>query len=84
TGRCTYFRYLPRIFDTSQYVSGASVDVAQLIGTADYGGDTPVKTTPKNVTWAGCVEERQTVRMGSSAAAIPSDATDLNIDLIPN
>lgn len=84
SGVCTYFRYLPRTFDTSQYVSGASVDVAQLVGTADYSGDTPVKTTPKNVTWAGCVEERQTVRMGSSAGAIPSDATDLNIDLIPN
>jgi hypothetical protein len=84
SGVCTYFRYLPRTFDTSQYVSGASVDVAQLVGTADYSGDTPVKTTPKNVTWAGCVEERQTVRMGSSAAAIPSGATDLNIDLIPN
>ena len=26
SGVCTYFRYLPRTFDTSQYVSGASVD----------------------------------------------------------
>ncbi|KTW08141.1 hypothetical protein NS258_16275 [Sphingomonas sanguinis] len=83
-GICTYFNYLPRSFDTSRYVSGASVDMADLVGTADDRGITPVQNTPRKVTWAGCIEERQTVRMGPNDTAIPVGATDLNIDLIPN
>jgi Flp pilus assembly protein TadG len=81
---CTYFRYLPRAYDTTGYVAGTSVDVAPLIGTADSTGYTPVTTSAKNVTWPGCVEERQTTRMASTATAIPAEALDLNIDLIPS
>ncbi len=85
SGICTYFRYVPRSFDTSQYVTGTSTDVSPLIGSADAStGTTPVSTTSKYVTWAGCIEERQTVQMSASAAAIPSGAYDLDIDLIPS
>ncbi|MET0309579.1 MAG: TadE/TadG family type IV pilus assembly protein [Sphingomonas sp.] len=83
TGICTYFKYLPRSFDTTAYVAGSNVDTAPLIGTADSSGDTPVTSTTNNVTWAGCIEERQTVQMASTAASIPSGAYDLDIDLIP-
>jgi Flp pilus assembly protein TadG len=84
TGVCTYFKYLPRSFDTTAYVAGSTVDTAPLIGTADAAGDTPVTSSTNNVTWAGCIEERQTTQMASTAASIPSGAYDLNIDLIPN
>ncbi|WP_261269422.1 pilus assembly protein [Sphingomonas sp. LC-1] len=83
-GRCTYFNYAPRSFDTSNYVSGATVDVGPLIGTANSSGVTPTNTTSKRVSWAGCIEERQTVRMSATEAAIPAGATDLNINLIPS
>lgn len=83
SGICTYFRYLPRAFDTSKYVSGASVDVAELVGTAAYNGVTPTRSSANKVTWAGCVEERQTARVSSNDTAIPPGATDLDIDLIP-
>lgn len=83
-GVCTYFKYVPRAFDTTSYVSGASVDVSPLIGTADSTGYTPVTSAAKYVTWPGCIEERQTVQMDANATAIPSDAMDLDIDLVPN
>lgn len=38
---------------------------------------------PFNLTWDGCVEERQTVP-NATFSTIPSNAYDLNIDLIPN
>ncbi len=84
SGMCTFFRYGLRTFDTSQYVSGNSVDVSDLVGTANYYGVTPTAKKPNRVTWEGCVEERSTVRMGSGDMAIPLGATDLDIDLIPN
>lgn len=42
--------------------------------------------TTQNATWAGCLEERDTVDTirASSGYAIPTGAHDLNIDLIPN
>ena len=83
-GSCTYFRYLPRSLDTAAYVSGSSVDVAELIGTADDSGATPVRTVSRKISWQGCIEERQTVRMSATETAIPSGATDLDINLIPN
>jgi Flp pilus assembly protein TadG len=83
-GQCTYFRYLPRAFDTSSLVSGASVDVAPLIGTATANGLTPTTQVARPVTWKGCVEERSTVQMAATASAIPAGAEDLDIDLVPN
>jgi Flp pilus assembly protein TadG len=80
---CTYFTYLPRKFDVTDYVAGAAVDVDQLVGTADGTGYQPTRSTPRKVSWAGCVEERQTVAMPANSPAIPAGATDLNINLIP-
>ena len=37
----------------------------------------------RNVDWPGCIEERQTTRAGNYWP-IPSDAYDLQIDLVPN
>ena len=39
--------------------------------------------TNKTINWEGCIEERDTVR-ASSYDPIPTDANDLDIDLIPN
>ena len=57
--------------DVSNYVTGNSTKI-------------PARTSGSS-TWAGCVEERQTVSTitGSSGLAIPSGAHDLNIDMIP-
>ena len=38
--------------------------------------------TDKSVGWDGCIEERKTVKQ-SSYATIPSDAKDMDIDLVP-
>jgi Flp pilus assembly protein TadG len=39
--------------------------------------------TAKTITWDGCIEERPTVRQ-TTYDPIPSDAKDLDIDLVPN
>lgn len=39
--------------------------------------------TAKTISWAGCIEERQTVR-AASYWPIPSGAYDLDIDMVPN
>lgn len=50
------------------------------------GGSTPVPTrrpgTTENSTWAGCIEERDTVAT-ATPYPIPAGAHDLNIDLAP-
>lgn len=84
SGICTYFKYLQRSIDTSDYVAGNNVNVASIIGTADSTGLTPVTTVTKNVKWAGCTEERDTTRMASTATSIPADAYDLDIDRVPS
>jgi hypothetical protein len=83
TGICTYFKYLQRSYDTSSFVTGAAVDTAPLIGTEDSTGYTPTTQTANWVTWGGCIEERQTVQMASTATSIPAGAYDLNVDLVP-
>lgn len=42
-------------------------------------------TTPSTISWNGCIEEAKTVPTinSSSSLSAPSDAADLNIDLIP-
>lgn len=84
TGICTYFKYIPRSFNTTPFVNGNNVEISQYIGTADYSGDTPVSSVSKYVRWPGCIEERQTTQMPSSSTAIPASAYDLDIDRIPS
>jgi Flp pilus assembly protein TadG len=84
SGSCTYFQYLQRDIDTMDYVAGKSVNIAPTIGTDDSTGMTPTTTKANNVSWAGCTEERDTIRMASTATTIPSTAYDLDIDLIPS
>lgn len=60
--------------DVSRYVTGASTaNPARRPGTTE------------NTTWAGCIEERETVSTitSSSTLEIPSGARDLDIDAIP-
>lgn len=82
--RCNYFKYGKREYDISRYVAGEAVNVGPLIGTADSSNIKPVSTVARNTTWAGCIEERQTARMSSTAGSIPSNAYDLDINFIPN
>ncbi len=44
----------------------------------------PINTngTNKTIPWAGCIEERKTVK-ATNYSPIPSDSYDLNIDLVP-
>jgi Flp pilus assembly protein TadG len=81
--KCYYFKYGKREFDIANFVSGNTVNVASLVGTANSDGS-PASTVTRNVTWAGCIEERQTTPMSSTASSIPALAYDLDIDLIPN
>lgn len=84
-GRCTYFIYPANTYDISDFVAGGTVDVNALVGTS--GGQyglTPVAGGARPTAWRGCVEERQTVRMGSTDAVIPAGALDLDIDRIPS
>jgi Flp pilus assembly protein TadG len=86
--------YEPESVDVSQFKLGnpvaiattnnGRVDVSALLDpleTAALG----IGTTTTNVTWAGCIEERDTVNTinASSGYTIPSGAYDLNINLIP-
>lgn len=81
-GRCTYissYTYHQRSLDTSAFKNlGTTVNVTPIIGGAS--------TAAQNTTWNGCIEERATVNTitPTSGYAIPSGATDLNINLIPN
>ncbi len=69
--------YKPVSFDTTTFKTFAATS-------------TPTNTngTAQSTTWAGCIEERQTVQTGSiSYSALsgmsPSNAYDLNIDMVP-
>ncbi|GAA0662763.1 Flp pilus assembly protein TadG [Sphingomonas insulae] len=81
--KCTYFKYSARSFDTTNFVSGANVDVAPLVGTGTYYGLTPTTQVSNKTSWKGCIEERQTTQMPASSTSIPTGAYDLDIDLIP-
>jgi Flp pilus assembly protein TadG len=68
--------YAPVSYNISNFVAGNSLT-------------TPTGTNGANVTfnWGGCIEERQTtssITGSSSTTSIPSNAYDLNIDLIPS
>lgn len=97
SGICEYFSYGPRTYDVTQYLSGQPVRIAgrggsgnAKVGTSDPNksqGLTPIADywTPDrySAAWAGCIEERQTTRMSSTATSIDPAAYDLDIDLIP-
>lgn len=79
---CTYFNHERRSIDTSQYITGASVNLTPVIG-----GSTPISTQASNSTpWSGCIEERQTVDTisSNSGLTIPAGAFDLDINRIPD
>ncbi|RYF23128.1 MAG: hypothetical protein EOO77_02730 [Oxalobacteraceae bacterium] len=99
SGICEYFTYGARSFDVSRYLAGQTIriagkngDATTKIGTsnlnANGAGRTPIADyyTPDrySAAWAGCTEERQTVRMASTAASIDPGAYDLDIDRIPS
>jgi Flp pilus assembly protein TadG len=52
----------------------------------DAYGNYYTNPTPATISWSGCIEEARTVATinASSSLSVPSDAADLNIDLIPS
>ena len=90
--------YRQQTIDTSQYKLGNSVTIATDDG--DDGGLTTtsgqfdlvqaaqnaVGEDSTNVTWNGCIEERDTTSTitGSSTNLIPNSALDLDVNRIPN
>jgi Flp pilus assembly protein TadG len=90
----TSYSYIEESFDVRQYKLGnpvamatdkngriANSDQVDAFELAQIG----IGVTTTNVTWNGCIEERATndqIR-ASSGYTIPSDAYDLNIDMIP-
>jgi len=86
--------YEPESVNVSQFKMGTPVAIATANnGRTDVSGlydplETAalgIGTSTTNVTWAGCIEERDTVNTINAASgyAIPSGAYDLNINLIP-
>jgi len=73
-GTFSHWLHQPVVHNTSVYKTGASVPVP-----------TRLPGTTQNATWAGCIEERETVDTitSSSGYNIPSGANDLDLDLIP-
>jgi Flp pilus assembly protein TadG len=51
-----------------------------------YTGTDPNGGAPATITWGGCIEEASTISSitATSDLSVPSNANDLNIDLIPN
>ena len=92
--RFTNYSYIEESFDVRQYKLGNPVAMATgndgRIDTSDQVdpfelAQIGIGVTTTNVTWNGCIEERQTndqIR-ANSGYTIPSDAYDLNIDMIP-
>lgn len=85
------YSYGPRILDVRSYLAsnlaatGATnpVEIWPITGTNEPPDDLPyIKTS----TWNGCIEERQTNASsidGGASTSAPSDAYDLDVDLIP-
>ncbi|HEY5722346.1 MAG TPA: TadE/TadG family type IV pilus assembly protein [Allosphingosinicella sp.] len=92
--RFTNYSYVEESFDVRQYKLGNPVAMATgndgRIDNADNVdafelAQIGIGVTTTNVTWNGCIEERATndqIR-ANSGYTIPSDAYDLNIDLVP-
>lgn len=92
--RFTNYSYVEESFDVRQYKLGNPVAYATgndgRIDNADNVdafelAQIGIGVTTTNVTWNGCIEERATndqIR-ANSGYTIPSDAYDLNIDMVP-
>ena len=68
--------YQPVNYDVTNYLSGGTLTAP----TGNNGSNV-------NMTWGGCIEERQTVstiNSSTSTATVPSGAYDLDIDYVPN
>lgn len=70
------WRYAPIELNVSGLKSGSAWNTNFKLPLNDDGSD-------RIISWDGCIEERATVR-DSDYTPIPSDANDLNIDLIPS
>jgi Flp pilus assembly protein TadG len=93
----TNYSYEAESIDVSQYKLGTPVAIASSNnGRVDVGGTDlrdplelardGIGVSTTNVTWNGCIEERQTNNTisATSGYTIPADAYDLNINFIPN
>lgn len=83
-----YWRYENRTIDVAPFVAGTAPNPAYWGGR--YVGGNPntwgSETTPSTIDWNGCIEEAATVDDITDASPLsrPSDAHDLDIDLIPD
>jgi Flp pilus assembly protein TadG len=84
-GTCKYFTYGRYDVDTTAYLQGGTIDMTPIIGRASTNNAArPSNTQSSQMTsWKGCIEERQTTTMLSTATAIPGAAYDLDITRIP-
>lgn len=75
------WRYHQRSIDVSGLKNGTGFNnsFTVRIGNSALGSTTP---TDKTITWDGCIEERPTVR-ATAYSPIPTDAKDLDVDLVP-
>lgn len=93
----TGWTYQQRTLDVSDLKNGTNwntsftvADINTTTGTYYVSGSSSSSTlnlvTPTTVTWGGCIEEASTINtiVPSSAIAIPSNAYDMQIDLIPS
>ncbi len=79
----TYLYYDNYPLSTTQYRTGATIpNPVWWHAIPNESNNYPV---PATTTWAGCIEERDTVNTitANSSLTIPSNAYDLNIDLVP-
>ncbi|SFR79032.1 pilus assembly protein [Sphingomonas jatrophae] len=77
------WNYMPIEHDLSSYATGSSTQTSSVPGTAVLD-PTRAPGTNTKVTWQGCIEERATTRMSSTATSIPTSAYDLDIDRVPS
>jgi len=93
--RFTNYSYIEESFDVRQYKLGNSVAMATgSDGRIDNSDQLDpfelaqigIGVTTTNISWNGCIEERETVPTirAASGYTIPSGAYDLDIDLVPN
>jgi Flp pilus assembly protein TadG len=90
--RRTNWTYGPHDWDISKYVQGQAVEDQTWdnsngdFQTVNDGATPPQEINPnKQMTWNGCVEERQTVNSITSSSSLtpPAAAYDLDINMIP-
>lgn len=81
--RTTFPVDVRRFLTSDSGTSSSAADASLFVGPAD-GSEVP---EPQPTFWDGCIEERATNATaidGGTATAAPSDAFDLDVDLIPN